>query len=297
MVINMKLKKFIGILIVMNLIVISFVLIGGFKYLMSQSEAHVVSVDINYKEKVKLLKAEDFIDVREYLPDVEIELRYATENNILGKKLYENDNVYLRKGTADKLEAANYELKKLGYKIKIWDAYRPTTVQRQLWNNVRDGRYIANPKEGSIHNRGAAVDITLIDKTGKEILMPTDFDYFSVKADRNYKDVDSERANNARLLEEIMKKYGFSSIYTEWWHFDDKDWKKYNIVDRVIATNVVSVYDNTEKKEITVSEEKNFFEKLQDGIDNLSMDKIKNQLDYQILKLKGLFNSYKSDEY
>lgn len=293
----MKLKKFIGILIVMNLIVISFVLIGGFKYLMSQSEAHVVSVDINYKEKVKLLKAEDFIDVREYLPDVEIELRYATENNILGKKLYENDNVYLRKGTADKLEAANYELKKLGYKIKIWDAYRPTTVQRQLWNNVRDGRYIANPKEGSIHNRGAAVDITLIDKTGKEILMPTDFDYFSVKADRNYKDVDSERANNARLLEEIMKKYGFSSIYTEWWHFDDKDWKKYNIVDRVIATNVVSVYDNTEKKEITVSEEKNFFEKLQDGIDNLSMDKIKNQLDYQILKLKGLFNSYKSDEY
>jgi D-alanyl-D-alanine dipeptidase len=281
----------------MNLIVIAFVLIGGFKYLMSQSEAHVVSVDINYKEKVKLLKPEDFINVREYLPDIEIELRYASDKNILGKKLYENDSVYLRKGTADKLGAANYELKKLGYKIKIWDAYRPTTVQRQLWNNVRDGRYIANPKEGSIHNRGAAVDITLIDKTGKEILMPTDFDYFSVKADRNYTDVDAEKANNARLLEEVMEKYGFSSIYTEWWHFDDKDWKKYNIVDRVVATNVVSLYDNSEKNEITVREEKSFFEKLQAGIDNLSMDKIKNQFDYQILKLKGLFNSYKSDEY
>jgi D-alanyl-D-alanine dipeptidase len=202
----------------------------------------------------------------------------------------------------DKLKDANNQFKKLGYRIKIWDAYRPTAVQKILWNKIKDNRYIANPNSGSVHNRGAAVDITLVDKNGKEISMPTDFDGFTKLADKNYSDVDKEKVKNAKLLESIMLAYGFESIYTEWWHFDDKDWKNYAVIDKVLAANVNAVYDNTKTTstgisgDVSVNSELDFIEKIKAGINNIDIENMKIQFEYEITKFKNIFSDYKTNE-
>lgn len=297
----MKIRKFLTAVVAINLVVVLLILIGGFRYIMKQGEAQIIAVDINSKKQTIEIKQDDFVDVRKYIPDIMIELRYATKNNITKSVLYENTNTYLRRGTADKLKEANYEFKKLGYRIKIWDAYRPTSVQKLLWKKVSDNRYIANPSGGSNHNRGAAVDVTLVDKNGREIAMPTDFDGFSKQADKDYDDVEKNRAENAKLLERIMIKCGFESIYTEWWHFDDSDWNKYSIVDRVTENSVSTVYDNSpDNPEISgkasVSSESDFIEKLRAGINNINIGKIKTELEYEIFKLKNIFRNYKANE-
>jgi D-alanyl-D-alanine dipeptidase len=156
------------------------------------------------------------------------ELRYATKNNFTGRILYAVDTTYLRKGTADKLKQAAAEFERDGYHLLIWDAYRPPSVQLELWQIVNDSRYIANPFNGwSYHNRGSAIDCTLLDRNGAFVEMPTGFDSFTAKADRNYNDVTREQAANAVYLESVMRKHGFLSIQTEWWHFNDSD--KYDL--------------------------------------------------------------------
>lgn len=298
----MKVRKLLIAIITLNLIVILIIGVGGFKYLMSNGEAQIIAVDINSKTQTLEIKKDDFVDIRKYIPDVEIELRYATNNNVTKRVLYENTNAYLRKGTADKLKEANNQFKKLGYRIKIWDAYRPTAVQKILWSKVSDNRFIANPNGGSNHNRGAAVDITLVDKSGKEIPMPTDFDGFSKLADKDYSDVDKEKVKNAKLLESVMVEYGFKSIYTEWWHFDDKNWKSYAVVDKVLEDTVNAEYDNTQADsskisgEVSINSEPDFIEKLRLGINNMDIEKIKIEFEYQIAKLKNIFSDYNTNE-
>lgn len=298
----MKARKLLITIIIINLIAILIIGIGGFQYLMSEGEAQIISVDINSSSQMLEIKQDDFVDVRKYIPDVDIELRYATNNNITKKVLYENTNTYLRKGTADKLRDANNQFKKLGYRIKIWDAYRPTAVQKILWSKVKDNRYIANPNSGSVHNRGAAVDITLVDKNGKEIPMPTDFDGFTKLADKNYSDVDKEKVKNAKLLESIMLAYGFESIYTEWWHFDDSNWKSYAVVNKVLADNINAAYDNTKTSssgisgEVSINSEPDFIEKIKAGINNINIENMKIQFEYEVTKLKNIFSDYKTSE-
>ncbi|MDF2672624.1 MAG: D-alanyl-D-alanine dipeptidase [Clostridiales bacterium] len=298
----MKVRKLLIAIITLNLIIILIIGVGGFRYLMREGEAQIIAVDINYKTEIIELKQDDFVFINKYIPDVEVELRYATNNNVTKKVLYENANAFLRKGTADKLREANYEFKKLGYRIKIWDAYRPTNVQKILWSKVSDNRFIANPKGGSIHNRGAAVDITLVDKNGKEISMPTDFDGFTKLADKDYSDVDKEKVKNAKLLESIMIKCGFESIYTEWWHFDDKDWKNYGVVDKVIDDTINEAYGNTQTGsssiigEVSINSEPDFIEKLRAGINSVNFEKLKIEFDYEIAKLKDIFRGYKTNE-
>jgi D-alanyl-D-alanine dipeptidase len=173
-----------------------------------------------------------FVLLKEMDKDFVIDLRYATENNFTKQKVYPNDICVLRKDTALKLVAANEEFKKLGYRIKIWDTYRPVYVQRIFWNIVKDSRFVANPDNGgSIHNKGCAVDITLVDNEGKELVMPSSFDDFSEKAYRSNSNMNEEAKNNMQILTGIMLKSGFKVIDTEWWHFDDTDSGKYNIED------------------------------------------------------------------
>lgn len=300
----MKIRKLLITIVIMNLILVLSFFIFGFKYLMSQGEAQIIAVNINRKmeEKAVELKKDDFVDVSKYIPDVAIELRYATNNNIMKRILYENSNTYLRKGTADKLKEANYEFKKLGYRIKIWDAYRPTQVQKVLWSKVSDNRYIANPRGGSNHNRGAAIDITLVDKNSRELPMPTDFDGFSKLADKDYVDVEKKRAENAKLLESVMIKHGFESIYTEWWHFDDKEWKSYGVVDKVLENSINTAYDNSEEGnskfsgEASINSEPDNIEKLRAGISSINIEKIKAEFDYEIARLKNIFRNYRANE-
>ncbi len=172
----------------------------------------------------------DFVNLKQHIPSLEIELRYATKNNFTGKEIYDFSEAYLRKGTADKLRRVAVEVGQQGYRLKIWDAYRPHRAQFKLWEAFPDRRFVADPYNGySVHARGCAVDLTLVDERGRELDMPSGFDDFSAKADREYSDVNPDQARNARYLEEVMVKHGFESIWYEWWHFVDCDADDYDV--------------------------------------------------------------------
>jgi D-alanyl-D-alanine dipeptidase len=238
---NNKIKTLMVICIIVNLMLVSFISIIWIQYVREKRIAEPAEVPVVYNNENNDFDDSDFVDIKKFIPEIDIELMYATEKNVAGKKLYKNSSAYLRYGTAVKLKNANDDLEKLGYHIKIWDAYRPISVQYDLWKKVPDTRYIADPKRGSVHNRGAAVDLTVINENGKELSMPTGFDGFSEKADRNYSDISSERAENARMLENIMVKNGFKSVYTEWWHFNDTDWEKYALVNNIESQKIKTV--------------------------------------------------------
>ena len=163
-----------------------------------------------------------FVRVLDYIPSASQELRYATKNNFTGQVIYDFGDAYLRWGTVKKLRQVCDDLEQLGFYIKIWDGFRPVSAQFVLWEVCPDPTYVANPnKSHSSHSRGNTIDLTLVDANGAELEMPTGFDDFSPKADRDYGDCTENAANNARILELLMEKHGFSGYSGEWWHFSD----------------------------------------------------------------------------
>lgn len=184
------------------------------------------------EEKKEPYEIHGLVLVRDIVPDVEIELKYATEDNFTKTQVYPHDICALQKSTAIKLKKANTELMEIGYRLKIWDAYRPLSVQKIFWNLVSDSKYVANPSTGgSKHNRGTAVDVTLVDMNGNELEMPTEFDDFTGKAARSNKDISIAAKKNVELLTNVMIKNGFTTISTEWWHYNDSDSGNYNALD------------------------------------------------------------------
>lgn len=171
------------------------------------------------------------IDIRKVNPDIVLDIRYATTNNFLKQKVYPVARCVLRGAAAKRLSQVQEDLEKKGLGLKVYDCYRPLSVQRLMWKVKPDSRYVANPAYGSRHNRGAAVDLTLVDRNGKELEMPTEFDNFTERAHRNYRGGTAQSRKNSKTLEDAMKKYGFIPISTEWWHFDAPGWDKYAILD------------------------------------------------------------------
>ena len=175
---------------------------------------------------------QDLVNLQSFIPDILIDLRYASDQNVFGEKVYKNGVALLRLGTAQKLKAAQEEFRQQGYTLKIWDAYRSPQAQFKLWEIMPDARFVVNPNNGySYHSKGVAVDLTLVDKNGNELPMPSEFDNFTDRANRDFSDVEKERADNARFLERVMVKHGFLSIYYEWWHFVDSDKDKYPVYE------------------------------------------------------------------
>jgi zinc D-Ala-D-Ala dipeptidase len=172
-----------------------------------------------------------FVAIETIIPDILTDIRYATENNFVGKKLYPSSKCYLRKGVALKLAQVQKNLGKINLRLKIFDGYRPRSVQRIFWEILPDDRYVANPDIGSKHNRGAAVDVTLVNHLGEELAMPTPFDHFSEQAHSTCTDLPPEIISNRSLLHTYMQEGGFVPLPTEWWHFDDSDWEHYPIED------------------------------------------------------------------
>lgn len=165
---------------------------------------------------------ETFVRVLDYIPTASQELMYATENNFTGQVIYDFRDAYLRWGTVKKLMLVCEDLAQLDLYIKIWDGFRPVSAQFVLWEVCPNPTYVANPNTGhSSHSRGNTIDLTLVDAAGQELEMPTAFDDFSAKADRNYSDCNEIAANNAQLLEILMEKHGFKGYAGEWWHFSD----------------------------------------------------------------------------
>lgn len=161
-----------------------------------------------------------FVRLADYSQDFVYDLRYATDNNFLKAKVYDCAECYTRAKTAKALIEANNELMAKGYKIKFFDCYRPNDVQYKMWDIVPNPQYVANPVKGSIHNKGGAVDITLVTLEGKELDMGTDFDFFGKKAYHDNLDLPKEILENRTLLKETMESHGFWSIRTEWWHYN-----------------------------------------------------------------------------
>jgi zinc D-Ala-D-Ala dipeptidase len=168
-------------------------------------------------------------------PAIRLDLRYATPNNFTGRTLYTGARAALVSAAADALARASMMAKADGFGLNIYDAYRPWRVTKQLWDATPPGpkrNYVANPKRGSRHNRGCAVDLTLYDlATGKLAEMPTEFDDFSEKAHRDYSGASSQAIQNRKLLESHMQAQGFIGMSNEWWHFDFKDWERYPVMD------------------------------------------------------------------
>jgi D-alanyl-D-alanine dipeptidase len=175
----------------------------------------------------------DLVDVTAVIPDAVLDLRYATKDNFTGATLYPRAVCKLRRAVAERLARAAKALRAHDRRLLIWDCYRPTSVQAELWKRVPDPRYVANPKDGSRHSRGAAVDVAVVDKDGAAVTLPTGFDDFSEAAHRDHA-LAGEHGAEARRLEAAMQEAGFVGLPTEWWHFDAPDASKYPLSDEAL---------------------------------------------------------------
>ena len=178
------------------------------------------------QEQIKPLKTftgvadTTFVRLADFSNDFEYDLRYASKNNFLKSKVYDCPECYVRAKTAKALIKVNAAFMEKGYKIKFFDCYRPNFVQFKMWKIVPNPQYVADPVKGSIHNKGGAVDITLVDLESKELDMGTDFDFFGKRAYHDNMDLPENILQNRKLLKETMEEYGFWSIRTEWWHYN-----------------------------------------------------------------------------
>ena len=161
-----------------------------------------------------------FVNLRNYSNDFVFDMKYATADNFLKEKVYPCDECFLRVKTVKALLEANKTFLDKGFRIKLYDCYRPKSIQKKMWKIVPDANFVANPKKGSIHNRGGAVDISLVDSLGAEVNMGTKFDFFGKEASHNYLDLSEEILANRKFLKDIMLQHNFKSFDSEWWHYN-----------------------------------------------------------------------------
>lgn len=173
----------------------------------------------------------DLLDVQSLIPQIQVDLKYATSDNFTGQVVYNFHHCLLLKPAILQLQNVQAELEAMGLGLKIWDGFRPRAAQWKFWELVPDERYVSDPRKGGRHTRGTAVDVTLITKEGRELPMPSAFDDFSEKAHRNYMEATPEEIVNRELLQTVMEKHGFIGLPTEWWHFDLVGWESYPPID------------------------------------------------------------------
>jgi D-alanyl-D-alanine dipeptidase len=178
----------------------------------------------------KEIRPNEFVDIKSVDKTIVIDLRYASSNNVAHRPLYPPGTpAFVRASVARRLVIAQEYLRKKGYGLKIWDAYRSQSAQEQLFRITQNRSYVADPKEGrGMHVRGAAVDATLVDAAGRDVPMPTDFDSFTEAALLEYKGRDPTVRANLKLLQKAMAHGGFYGLRTEWWHFCAPDWKDFS---------------------------------------------------------------------
>ncbi len=170
------------------------------------------------------MKKDDLVRVKDIIPDIYVSLPYATSDNFTHEQLYDFTDAYLRRGTAEKLKAAQATVASHELSLLILDAYRPASAQWKMWRILPDDDFVANPERGySRHTRGCAVDVSLVTSDGCPVPMPSEFDDFTGKAKREYDRLDEETRFNITLLEKAMMDAGFNAYINEWWHFNDTE--------------------------------------------------------------------------
>lgn len=185
-----------------------------------------------YLAQVALDSNKRMVLISQYIPSIKFDLKYASRDNFAKRQWYSYNTAYLRLGVVGALAKAQAHFQRLGYGLLIWDAYRPYSVTVQMYQYYPNKIYLASPAKGSRHNRGCALDVTLIDlKTGQLVAMPTDFDSFSPQAFPKAPVKDQHKRQNRELLIWVMQSYGFKVSLSEWWHFDFIPWKDYELLD------------------------------------------------------------------
>lgn len=185
-----------------------------------------------YKNSVRANPEKELIDLEKFIPNIVLDIRYATADNFTKEKIYNLAKAYARKPVAEALKKAQADLNQQGLEIKIFDAYRPYAATVKFYEVYRDTTYVASPYRGSRHNRGCAIDMTLIDlKTGNELSMPTEYDSFRKEAWPYTPVKDPVIKKNRDLIISIMQKHGFKVNSSEWWHFDFIGWQKFEVMD------------------------------------------------------------------
>ncbi|HJQ37606.1 MAG TPA: M15 family metallopeptidase [Thermoanaerobaculia bacterium] len=160
------------------------------------------------------------------------DVRYATPDNFMKQTLYSVSKVYLRVQAANALMDANEELAERGLAVKVFDGYRPYAITELMWERIKNPDFVADPAKGSRHNRGAAVDLTLMDRrTGVELAMPTPYDDFTPRARHDFNDLPADVIANRALLRDVMVRHGFEPLPSEWWHYDFKGWERFELMN------------------------------------------------------------------
>ena len=188
----------------------------------------------NYKEQVKADSTKRMGELKSLTPEIKYDFRYASTNNFMKRLMYPANTsfTFLRLSAANALKKIQQELKTKGLGLKIFDAYRPYAVTVKFWELVKDEDYVAHPRNGSGHNRGVAVDLTIINlSNNNELNMGTGFDNFSDTAHHNFTKLPEDVLKNRTLLKSTMEKYGFRAYEKEWWHYSWPDAAKFEILD------------------------------------------------------------------
>ena len=179
-------------------------------------------------------RAPDLVEVVKLDPTIRLDIRYATSNNFLGRPVYDQSRAFLQRPAAEALRRANRALRRQGYGIVIFDGYRPWSVTKLFWDSTPEDKkqFVADPAQGSRHNRGCAVDLSIFDRKTKEIVqMPSAYDEMTERSHINYAGGTPEQRRVRDMLRAAMEAEGFAVYEPEWWHYDYKDWKLYPILN------------------------------------------------------------------
>lgn len=172
------------------------------------------------------------VDLSTFVPGIVLDVKYATSDNFMKKQLYPVAESWLRYPAAVSLRAVQRDLAREGLGLKVFDAYRPYRVTEAMWEPIRNPDFVADPARGSRHNRGAAVDLTLVDlRTGLELPMPTGYDDFTPRAAHAFSDLPADVLANRARLRDVMVRHGFEPLPSEWWHYDFKGWERFELMD------------------------------------------------------------------
>lgn len=193
----------------------------------------------------------DLIELTKLSKTIKLDIRYATDNNFVGRAVYPEARAFMQRPAAEAILRVHNELNKYGLGLVIFDGYRPWAITKLFWEVVRDDqrKFVADPAKGSKHNRGCAVDLSIYDlKTGKEIAMPSGYDEFTDRASPDYKGGTVEERANRDMLRRYMESEGFTVNPNEWWHFDFKDWQEYAIYDIAFADAGKKQKKSTDRK-------------------------------------------------
>jgi D-alanyl-D-alanine dipeptidase len=192
----------------------------------------IINTETAYRNSIKKNPDNVLIDIKKAIPGIVLDIRYASKNNFMQRVMYPKAKAFARKPVVDQLRKIQAKLKAKGYGLKIYDAYRPYAITMAFYQQASDKHFVAHPKSGSRHNRGCAIDLSIINlKTKKELPMPTAYDSFSAAAAPNYKNLPPQVIKNRNFLIKTMQSYGFRVMYNEWWHFDFEGWDRFKLMD------------------------------------------------------------------